>query len=823
LKSKLLIALFFLLFVIPLGTAFAYTDGTQPLPGLIQGRTPVSSKGVSNISKINDNDGFSFASFSAYHDFIRWKFDAPQDLNKIYFKSGGAHHFQFYDINMVQIGSDLYVPQADQFSTIFVQGVSYVDYVSDIGGSHTQAEFDVYGGPDTTPPDNVTGLSWTPTNYTSGTLNWTPPGNSDLKGFDVFQGLTKLTAAPLTKITKSFTVTGLSENQTYTFKVVAIDNSGNVNSGSTKDGAGVILPPPDKPTGLQATVGTGKVNLSWLASADPYILRYHIYKDGVYLNTVNSPTTDFVVTGLTNGTAYNFSINAESVGGVSPGSDPVAATPIAPPTGVSAAAGNQLVTLNWDPVPTATSYKIFKDSDLLTTTTAPYAATGLTNGKSYKFQVAAVASQGESDQSAAVTAIPVLAAPTGFSATPGNAIVTLDWNDVGGTTGYKIYQNGSLLTTTTTKPYIVHGLTNGTVYSYQVSAVQSGSESAKTEVMTAKPDNPAVPSGVHAVIGNKSIELHWNPVQNATSYKVYMNGSLLETVTTIPYLVKGLTNGTSYELQVTAINLIGESDLSAAVTATPVNASIPARLAARIADKKVSLTWDPVTPPATKYIILRDGALLAEPTGTSYDDIAVTNGTSYKYEVAAVSGLGTSGNAVVFAKPSASVKDFSGMILPFSVIDMFKTAINYLGIYGKWILIVLGIIFCPLLLAIVSSLLGFDKKTEKKSLDPKERKSRDDRPSRYAGMTKQNWEKFKKEEITRTDKYFEKTNRVYTPPENVKSGREPRKKIEMMASDGRHRKDGTLTVREQEKIRKRMQDHVLRVQKEPRPTRERGR
>lgn len=74
-------------------------------------------------------------------------------------------------------------------------------------------------------------------------------------------------------------------------------------------------------------------------------------------------------------------------------------------------------------------------------------------------------------------------APTGLVATGGNGIVDLSWtaNAEENIAGYYVYQGGAKITTSlvTATSYQVTGLTNGTAYSFQVSAVDSaGNESA---------------------------------------------------------------------------------------------------------------------------------------------------------------------------------------------------------------------------------------------------------------------------------------------------------------------------------------------------------
>jgi hypothetical protein len=573
--------------------------------------------------------------------------------------------------------------------------------------------------------------------------------------------------------------------------------------------------PPNAPTGLNATGGSKQVQLTW--NAVGAATKYNIYQNG---SLIASPTTtSYTATGLTDLTEYSYEVTAENANGESVKSSTVKATPRTfpdPPT-VTATAGNQIVTLNWNTVPGVASYKVYQGGVLLgSTTIKPYVVKGLTNGTSYSFQVSSVNANGDSVKSAAATATPTITPPTGFTAVPGNTIVTLDWQDVGGATNYKIYQDGTLLTTTTTKPYVVNNLTNGTVYSYQITAFGGGGESIKSAAATAKPDNPPIPSGLTATARNQAITLDWISVPVATSYKIYSGAALIATVTAAPYEVTGLTNGTAYSFQITALNQMGESDQSAPATATPNNAIAPMSLQASISSKKVVLSWKSVVPAATKYQVYRDGVLISEPTGTSFSDTNLVNGTNYKYEVAAVSSVGTSPKSFVFAKPSENVSDLTGVILPFSVVDMVKTALNYLGMFPSWILTALGIIFCPILLAIVSHLLGFEDKKGKngknnKVLLPKDGKQLRDK---YEAIKKTDPEKYSILKAAETEKNKRAKEKL---TEKFKAEKAAQAKIKRMAPDGRkRRKDGTLTAREREKISKSMHSHVLRTRREGR-------
>src|SRR5208282_889995 len=116
----------------------------------------------------------------------------------------------------------------------------------------------------------------------------------------------------------------------------------------------------------------------------------------------------------------------------------------------------------------------------------------------------------------------------------------------------------------------------------------------------------------------------------------------------------GLTNGTKYFYVVSAVNTAGESANSSEASATPVAPvtvpAAPAGLAASAGNARVSLTWN-ASSGATSYHVKRSTTSggpytqIAAPTGTTFTDTGLTNGTKYFYVVSAVNTAGESANS----------------------------------------------------------------------------------------------------------------------------------------------------------------------------------
>lgn len=88
------------------------------------------------------------------------------------------------------------------------------------------------------------------------------------------------------------------------------------------------------------------------------------------------------------------------------------------------------------------------------------------------------------------------AAPTGLAATAGNGQVALDWKDNSESDldHYNVYRGGTKVASVTPSAYTNTGLTNGTAYSYYVTAVDhAGNVSAPSSTVTATPTSGTTP------------------------------------------------------------------------------------------------------------------------------------------------------------------------------------------------------------------------------------------------------------------------------------------------------------------------------------------
>jgi hypothetical protein len=383
---------------------------------------------------------------------------------------------------------------------------------------------------------------------------------------------------------------------------------------------------PNAPTEVTATAGNASAQVSWQApdlggaSLSFYLVTSN--PSGITTTAVDTSTT---ITGLTNGTPYTFTVTATTVLGTGPASAP--SNPVTPsanatqtvpdaPSAVTAMAGVGQATVSWTaPHSTGgsplTGYVVVPSvsgvlgaammvTDPAATSTT---VTGLTNGVTYTFTVAATNALGTSAASAPSNPVmPVAAqsvpdAPTAVQASGGVARATVTWS-------LPVNNGGSPLTAFVITPYlgatalspvrieggaltqgVVMGLTNGMAYTFTVAAINTigtSAASAHSNAVTpaANATVPGAPTGVTAVsAGPSKIQVSWTPPTDnggsaLTGYSVSPStgGSALPSVMVVggsltSALIWGLTDGTSYTFTVSAINGVGPSSASMASNA----------------------------------------------------------------------------------------------------------------------------------------------------------------------------------------------------------------------------------------------------------------
>ena len=497
-------------------------------------------------------------------------------------------------------------------------------------------------------------------------------------------------------------VDGLTNGVAYTFTVRA-----NYANGIVKEsGASVMVTPtaeitvPDSPVIGTAAAGNAEATVSFNApinTGGSVITGYTVTSSpgGLTATGAASPLT---VTGLTNGTAYTFTVTARNAIGTglsSLASNSVTPTTIATvpgaPTIGTAFADNTLARVGFSaPINTGgsaiTGYTATSSPGGLTATGAasPLTVTGLANGTAYTFTVTARNVIGTSLPSAASNSVTpaviavVAGAPTGVTASAGNGQATVSFSapaNTGGSaiTAYTVTSSpgGSTATEAINQqnpsitPLTVTGLTPGTAYTFTVTATNATGTSlpsAASNSVTPTAAIPGAPTIGTASAGNAKATVSFSaPASNGgsaiTAYTVTSSpGGLTATGVASPLIVNGLANGTAYTFTVTATNAVGTSLPSAASNgALPFGApDAPTIGTASAGNVQATVSF---SAPAntggsaiTAYTVTSSpGGLTAtgiinsqNPAPTPLTVTGLTGGTVYTFTVTATNATGTS-------------------------------------------------------------------------------------------------------------------------------------------------------------------------------------
>jgi hypothetical protein len=178
-------------------------------------------------------------------------------------------------------------------------------------------------------------------------------------------------------------------------------------------------------------------------------------------------------------------------------------------------------------------------------------------------------------------------APTSLSGTAGNGQVSVSFTppiNTGGltVTNYAVTSSpGGFIGNGASSPVTVTGLTNGTAYTFTAIATNSIGDSVASAASA--PVTPGIPPGeptsLSGVGGNQAIYILFTAGANngnaITNYQYSIDGGAFTAFspaqTISPVLISGVgfANGTPYSIKLKAVNAIGESIESAAVSVTP--------------------------------------------------------------------------------------------------------------------------------------------------------------------------------------------------------------------------------------------------------------
>ena len=516
------------------------------------------------------------------------------------------------------------------------------------------------------------------------------------------------------------THTGLSPGSKRHYRVFAINATDTSSASNADSATTAAPRPPSPPRNLKATAdGTNAIDLDWDAPSDSGSSSVAGYKIEASKGD-SSSWRIIVADTKSRGSLYEHSglgpaetwyyrvsaINSDSTSGPSNVSSATtdAAAPSAPRDLSAAAVDSSQIDLAWNPPDDdggspVTGYRIewspngtsgWTDLDANTGSTATnHSDTTLSPNTTRHYRVSAINSGGTgppSNVARATTGAAVAGPPTNLVAEAHDTSrIDLDWDppdDDGGAaiTGYRIemspngtsgWRNLVDDTKDTRTDYSHTGVDPGTTRYYRVSAINSAGTGRPSRSASATTfDVPGEPTGLRAEAnGSTQIDLRWSAPRNdggspITGYRIEFSddrdswnvevSNTGSTATT--YSHTGLSPGTTYYYQVSAINEWGTGAYSAPAQGT-TDATVPGpplNLAAEAdGQKRIDLAWDPPADDGgadvTGYRIevSSNGTTwsnLVRNTGrsaTTYAHTGLEPGTTRHYRVSAINSAGT--------------------------------------------------------------------------------------------------------------------------------------------------------------------------------------
>ncbi len=540
----------------------------------------------------------------------------------------------------------------------------------------------------------------------------------------------------------SYSITGLSANKDYYYRVRAY------NSGGTSGNSGTIsltttpnlVPVPS--LNPASSVTSTSFRASWNASsgATKYYLDvstvndFSAYVSGWQNVDVANVLTYNVNTNITAGNIYYFRVRAYNSSGTSGNSNVimVKTIPLPPVEQAASALSSSNFDANWNTSSGATGYYLdvatdvgftsfvsgFNNRDLGNVNT--FTVTGLTGGTAYHYRIRAYNTGGISTSSGTID-VRTSAGGTviATAATSINGVsFTANWDAYPTATGYILdvstsstfaagafvtgFQNRNLGNATS---YNVTGLTEGTLYYYRVIANDALAAILGTSGTINVITLPAAPVVSNATLVNEiSFNANWNPSASATGYYLDVatnntftsfvtgfNNKYMNNVTT--YTVTGLSGGITYYYRVRAKNGSGTGESSSSITTVTIPHEPTATYATALTKNSFNANWNLSTGSSGYKLDVSKfsnfSSIIAGYNNLDVNDVTssvtgLESGTTYYYRIRAYNSNGTSGNSetiITQTVPDAPVSNSATSIGKTSFAANWNSAVGSIEYY----------------------------------------------------------------------------------------------------------------------------------------------
>ncbi len=441
-------------------------------------------------------------------------------------------------------------------------------------------------------------------------LSWSPPassGSSTISGYCVYRSLVSGPGTIIAHLGNvlAFNDSSVTPGQTYYYAVSAENNEGVGDQSSEIQVNYAIVP--GTPAHLVASGSTGTVALSWSppaqngATITGYTIRSWTSGSAPsIMDQVGPGATNTILSGLSNGVKYWFSVSASSAAGEGLASMMASCTvgsiPSAP-TAFGTSAGNGYVSISWGaPISNGglsdLTYQVWRSTTgtsmlvaNLGATSRSYSDTSVVPGTVYHYALTATNAIGVSPEAGPSNAVAAVLpdAPSAVTVSSNTSSILVSWtppssNGGIGLSGYEVYRSTgaewTLLCTisgATIVSYQDQSALGGVYYQYGVSAINAIGEGPRAgpsvNIMAV-----SAPStfNLTAVTGNSNVSLSWTipasygtPLLRYTIVRTESESGAIVSTTLNPdiaqYTDTSVIPGHNYTYRVNADNALGST------------------------------------------------------------------------------------------------------------------------------------------------------------------------------------------------------------------------------------------------------------------------
>ena len=229
-----------------------------------------------------------------------------------------------------------------------------------------------------------------------------------------------------------------------------------------------------------------------------------------------------------------------------------------------------------------------------------------------------------------------------LSVTQGVGEINLSWETPYNAEKFFIYRENEFITETSETSYNDASVVPGTIYCYQISAVNAlNIEGPRSESECNKALIPA-PENLSGIINQDTITLSWSPVSDASQYRLYRDVEQVYTGTELIYIDSELNYNTSYSYSVSCLDNNGDEGPQSGPVSITTHPEVAAPvLSLNVSSSEFELNWTSVQD-AGAYRVYIDDVFLIEVEDNTYTYTG-SSGVENCFKISAVNSFDTEG------------------------------------------------------------------------------------------------------------------------------------------------------------------------------------